>query len=144
MANIQGKDLVLQVSVNLYAKTWLTVVCLEDITVAITSTVNTRNTRCGPQTGLADPIMKITGTAVVNDAPAANEVSLSGMNGYKVNNTLLAVKVISISDPTKVYYESNCYLSSITVTGKEGDSVDLAFQFDASAAILTSQPTLYP
>lgn len=133
MAELQGKDVTIQVSTD-SGTTYKTLICLETLTVDMSSDVNERTTRCGTKVGVSEPKATMTGTFVWDDAPSTAQVSGADMLTWKNNNTQVLVKAVHTT-PSKLYIQASSYLTSLSLDAPSDDVLSGNFTFNLTGTI---------
>lgn len=134
MAEIQGKDIVIQISSDA-GVTYKTLICLETLTVDMSSATNERETRCGTKTGVSPNKATMTGTFVWDDAPGGTEVSGPDMLSWKNANTSVLVKAVHVTTPAKFFVQGAAYLTALTLNAPSDDVFDGNFTFNVTGTI---------
>lgn len=119
-----------------------TIVCEESSTADTTSNVSTKKTKCGTFTTVDSAETKISGSGVVDGAPAANQVSYKDIQAWVQNKTRLyfiykniADSGTSIASGAAVYLDGQGYFNSAKVTAQEGEVISFDWEFTTTGTI---------
>lgn len=133
MAEIQGNLILIKVGPA--GGTKKTIICLEDASVAQSSSTNKRQTRCGIKVGVSPNEATITGTFVWDDAPTVAQVSGIDMQDWKNNNTSLDIEVAHSTTPATYFVAGTGYLTELTDDLPSDDVVSSSFTFEVVGSI---------
>ena len=106
----------------------LTIVCEESSSLASSSNVSERKTKCGTITNTDSPTRTISGSGVAGGDLPATAVSAQQLLEFQEANTLLYVAYVNTASGTLdageiLYVTGTCRVSSVTVTSDVGDGV---------------------
>lgn len=125
---LQGSLVVLWLSET--GSNFKAVVCETESQMSTTAEVNTTRTKCGTFKAPGQVDDKLSGSGVVDAAPAANQVSFKQLRSWAKSRTLLYFIYQNLADPSigvsngdGVYSDGRGYITETTVTSPEGDLV---------------------
>jgi hypothetical protein len=119
-----------------------TIVCEETSTADTTANVNITKTKCGAYSSVDIPETKISGSGVVDGAPAVNQLSYKDIQAYVQAKTKLYFIYKNAADPNSsvqagaaVYMDGQGYFNSAKVTAQEGDLIKFDWEFTTTGTV---------
>jgi len=119
-----------------------TIVCEESSQASTTSNVTTTKTKCGAFSAVDTPETKLSGSGIVDGAPAANQATFKDIQAWCQNKTKLYFIYQNIADSgsgvakgAAVYLDGQGYFTEATVTAQEGDLIKFNWAFATSGTI---------
>lgn len=124
---------------------WVTVVCISEHTLPITSSINKVNTQCGVAVGLGPVEFNPTGTAVCNLDDNAGQVSMKDMVNWLINQTKLKYRMqmpeSGGSIGSNFYLSGYCLVTDVKITETVGDVEKFTFTLSGTGIPSTTPGT---
>lgn len=143
MANIQGKDVVVQVSTDGGA-TFKTMICEISNSVSLTRNTNSVATKCDSGTNsiaLGSYSWEISGEAVADDAPSGTQVTYPDILTLFVNGTAFYAQVKDPSSSASEYFhKGQVYCTALELSNQVDGVSQFTFTFTGNGAIDIAYP----
>lgn len=138
---MQGTLLLHQVSSD-EGVTWRTIVCAQGGRVRVNTNVTSESTKCGAIKGIGKPDWVMSGDAVANFEPEADEVSLNELMEWIQNTTNVRMRVLSPAEGSfavgeKYYREGAGYFSTDEEDISDATPVKFSWEFQGSGPLAT-------
>lgn len=145
---LQGSDVLTEVSTDQII--WKTLVCEQGSKFDITTNVTVEKTKCGPIKGIDDPDWKMSGDAVLNMAPDADQVSYADVVGWINTKTKVYIRKQSPATTSPVvttigqafFQQGEGYFTSVSGDYSNGAVVKFTWNFEGQGTLITTKPAL--
>lgn len=141
MNSVQGELAPLYLSAD-EGVTWKTLICLETYNIPLATTVNETETNCGLAVGLG--VIKFTpsGSAVMDTAPSASQVTYQDMLGWQTNKTLIMFKseypFTGAGYGKNIALSGTCYVTATDITLQIAQVIKFTFTLTGTGTVNTS------
>lgn len=141
MQNIQAINVPIQVSDD-GGNTWLTIVCISDHTLPVSSAVNKVNTQCGVAVGLGPVEFNPTGNGVTTMDETPGQATTKQLVSWVVAQKLIKYRLqypgTGGSIGSLLYFEGNGIMTQCTVTETVGDVEKFSFTISGFGTVSTT------
>jgi len=140
MQELKGSLTVMMVSPT--GLNFRTIVCEDSSQSSITSNVNTTATKCGTVSVPDTPQVTISGSGILDAAPAVNQATLKELQDWALKNTPLYFIRKTLADPAvgetsgeSLYLDGRGYFTSVEETSAEGDVIKFTWTFTTTGTV---------
>lgn len=142
---LQGSDVLTEISTDQI--TWKTLVCEQGSKFDISTNVTVEKTKCGPIKGIDDPDWKMSGDAVINTKPSADQVSYNDVIGWINNKTKVYIRKqspanvdLSLTIGEAFFQQGEGYFTSVSGDYSNGAVTKFTWNFEGQGDLITTKP----
>ena len=135
MAEMQGKDVKVEISTDLVTPVWKTLICEVSNGVRLSRETTSTQTKCDNGTakiGLGALSWSFEFEAVADTIPTASQVTYADFLGYIVNGTKVLGRVLYTGE---FHHQGQVYVTDLSLDSADGDVVRFSGTLSGTGAI---------